>query len=319
MQAAKHGLTVLVAVILAAATGYGPAGAQDADEIYAINRRDAEQRAARRGETPPSRGSTFPGFTLFGSTRRDVPEITVRPGSPGQRPPSGPLDPQARTASDTMESPGGPRAFCVRLCDGFFFPTGPATSGAGRNAQQATCNSLCPGTEVALYSVAARGTIEDATSARGQTYASLRTAFLFRQRVENVCTCRGTATNGLARLPITHDPTLRAGDIVVTDAGVRVFSGGPRFPYRAQDFVAARSYGRLPGDVQRRVAEIEAGLQASDAGAQAPVARLGATPARRAGMGQTAAQPSFPVGSGSVAAGGVRVLDLARTTETTLR
>ncbi|WP_168201792.1 DUF2865 domain-containing protein [Phreatobacter aquaticus] len=318
MQAARYGLMILAAAMLVPMAGMSPAAAQDADEIYAINRRDAEQRAARRGEAPQSRASIFPGFNLFGQARRDVPEITVRPGPAGNgRHP--PADSNAEAATDSSENPGGPRAFCVRLCDGFFFPAGSTTGGAGRNAQQATCNSLCPGTEMALYSVASRGTIADATSSRGQTYASLRTAFLFRQRVENACTCHGGATNGLARLPITHDHTLRAGDIVVTEAGVRVFSGGPRFPYRAQDFVAARAYGRLPVDVQRRVAEIEAGLHARDAGSQAPVARLGGTAARRAGIGQTAVQASLPVTSGSVTQEGVRVLDLTRATETTIR
>lgn len=310
--ATPYGRAFALALVLLTGLA-GSAAAQDADEIYAINRRDAEMRAARRGEAPQRSSFSFPGFSLFGQSRRDAPEITVRPQNrPSER---GPAAEEAR-ASDNPESVGGARSFCVRLCDGFFFPAGEA-AGGGRSAQQATCNSLCPGTEVALYSVRSGGTVEDAVSTRGQTYASLRTAFLFRQRVENTCTCRGAATNGLARVPITHDPTLRAGDIVVTETGVRVFSGGPRFPYRAADFVAARSYGRLPADVRRRVAEIEAGLNAGDGHARAPVARIDG--ARRAGMPQQTTQASLPVGSGSIGADGVRVLDLTRTVETAIR
>ncbi len=162
---------------------------------------------------------------------------------------------------------------------------------------------MCPGAETVLYSVARQGSIEDAVNARGQTYTALRTAFRFRQGVDRTCSCQANATQGLARLPVTHDPTLRPGDVVVTEEGARVFRGGARFPYRAQDFVAARAYGRLPADLRRRVDEIEAGLAAS------PSSRL---PARSAGAGTVSppAPVSIPVTARTDAP--IRVIDISQ-------
>jgi hypothetical protein len=304
--------TVLRSLILVAAVigaGAPSAGAQDRDEFYAIARGESGRRPA--AAQPRSYG--FPGFSLFGGggSRRDLPEITVRPNGP----PANATPRRVEGRTPTGENVSGPRAYCVRTCDGFFFPAGPALSGDGRRAQQMTCNSLCPGAEVALYTIASQGSIEDAVGPRGQTYSALRTAFRFRQSVDRTCSCQSVATNGLARLPITHDFTLRAGDVVVTDQGVRVFRGAARFPYRNQDFVEARTYGRLPADIRRRVVEIQAGIQARDSGASAPVARtsgrLGAiVPASTAPA--TAAAPAGEQTPVATAATPVRVLDITR-------
>jgi hypothetical protein len=314
-MAVRNGIAaalVVCASLLALGEG---ARAEDRDEFYAIARGDSRHRSQ-----PPQAGGRsfgFPGFSLFGAApRRDVPTITVRP-QPNERPQAARPD-ETADRNGAGENTGGPRAYCVRTCDGFFFPAGPALSGEGRRAQQMTCNSLCPGAEVAVYTVGNQGTIEDAMGPRGQNYSALRTAFRFRQGVDRTCTCTGSATNGLARLPITHDFTLRAGDVVVTEAGVRVFSGGARFPYRAQDFVEARSYGRLPQDVQRRVAEIQAGIHARDTGSTAPVARLGRLGQARPEAAATPVAASLPVTSGTTA-DGVRVLDITRREATTLQ
>ena len=299
-----------------------PAAAQDADQIYAVIRRDAEQRAARRGEAGQRVASRpfFSSLPFFGGApQREVPLITVRPRHEAAAGRNGGA--AAPGSAGQFRVPGGTRVYCVRLCDGFFFPA-PAGGRDDHGAQQQACNSLCPGTEVALYTARGGRPIEEASGPRGQVYARLRTAFRFREAADATCTCHGQATNGLARLPITHDFTLRAGDLVVTETGVRVFAGASRFPYRQADFVDARSYGRLPADMRRRVAEIQAGIHARDNTGAAPVARTGPGPAarnlaRRAGMPE--AIETFPLTAGTVSAEGVRILDISRRSDTSLR
>jgi hypothetical protein len=321
LAVARHApLSILVAALMLAGGAVLlaplPASAQDRDEFYAIARGESGRRAA----APASSGRGFGFFSLFGGRSRDVPEITVRPPETARDRSRSEAE-QSRSASG--ENVGGARAFCVRTCDGYFFPAGPATSGEARTAQQSSCSSMCPGAEVQLYSVGNRGSIEDAVNARGQTYSALGTAFRFRQGLERTCSCQGLATAGLARLPITHDVTLRAGDVVVTETGVQVFRGAPRFPYRAQDFVAARTYGRLPADVRRRVAEIQAGIQARDSGTAAPVGRLPQAVRAQAARStaQTVVPPaavSIPVTTAPPDGRAVRVIDITQRRDTAL-
>lgn len=309
--AAGAGLLAAAAVVL-----FPPAAkAQERDEFYAI----ARGEVGRPVTASPNGGF----FSLFSRPRRDIPEIIVRPGDAGGRlgngrattpatpaparssqpPASRPAQSAARPTAASYAS--GPRAYCVRSCDGYFFPVGPAMSGASARAQQMTCDTLCPGADMAVYVTGSHGDIEDARGPRGQRYAALGTAFRFRQGLERTCSCQGGG--GLARLPITHDFTLRPGDLVVGETGVRIFRGGARFPYRNRDFVEAAAYGRLPADIRRRVLQIQAGIQARETGAAAPVARTGG----RLATTRPAPTASLPLSSGTVT-DGVRVLDLAR-------
>lgn len=309
---ARHIAAAFTGTLSLALLAPAPAPAQDSDQIYAVIRRDAEIRAARRGEAAPAaRPFAFPGLPFFGARRAasDVPEITVNPRAGAIDPATGqPID----TPRTTLTSPGG-QAYCVRTCDGFYFPIGRPTGGASRAAQEDICQRLCPGTQVALYSAGGNASIEQAVGPRGQRYGALATAFRFRERVDQACTCAGASTNGLARIPITHDPTLRPGDVVVTETGVRVFAGGGRFPYRPRDFVEARTYGRLPADLRRQVADIEAGIRAQDTGTAAPVSRLGPASRPRAGDAVAATlATSLPLSAGTTSPQGIRILDVAR-------
>lgn len=309
----RPGGALLAAIPLALTLAAG-ASAQDRDEFYAIARGEVGRPVA------PAREGGF--FSLFSrpaprrvapETRRDIPEITVRPidtGRPGDsraRPGQAPATrstPAPRPTAATYAS--GPRAFCVRACDGYFFPVGPAMSGASARAQQMTCDSLCPGAGMSVFVTGSHGDIEDARGPAGHRYATLPAAFRFRQGADRTCSCQGSVAGGLARLPITHDFTLRPGDLVVAESGVRIFRGGARFPYRNRDFVEAAAYGRLPADIRRRVAQIEAGIQAGETSASAPVARGG-----RLATTRTSAAASLPLSAGTVT-DGVRVLNLAR-------
>ena len=62
--------------------------------------------------------------------------------------------------------------------------------------------------------------IERAVDANGSLYTALPVAYAYRKGFTQACSCRSTAS-GLPRIPLSADPTLRDGDIVVTPDGLR--------------------------------------------------------------------------------------------------
>jgi hypothetical protein len=120
-------------------------------------------------------------------------------GSPGPQP----LQPLMDTAV----------AYCVRLCDGRFFPV-QRHEGA---APEQTCSSFCPATRTKIYSGAS---IDQAVAADGRRYADLSTAFAYREKLVDGCTCNGRTAFGLVNTSVKDDPTLRAGDIVATNTPI---------------------------------------------------------------------------------------------------
>ena len=108
---------------------------------------------------------------------------------------------------------GGGTAYCVRTCDGRYFPA-PVLDRASRAA---TCKSFCPASETAVYY---GGSIDDAVSDRGKSYSDSPNAFRYRDEMVAGCTCNGGA--GLAPVKIEDDPTLRSGDIVAGENGLLV-------------------------------------------------------------------------------------------------
>src|SRR5262249_58310750 len=83
-------------------------------------------------------------------------------------------------------------------------------------------NALCPASKTKVFS---GGEITGAVASDGTRYADLDHAFLFRQRLVPNCTCNGKDAFGLAPIDIAADPTLRPGDIVATDKGVKTYTG----------------------------------------------------------------------------------------------
>ena len=110
---------------------------------------------------------------------------------------------------------GGGQAYCVRTCDGRYFPiTGDDREGRAKN-----CNSLCPSasTEVVYGS-----TIDEAATENGKPYSKLQNAFRYRNELVAGCSCNGKDSVGLAKIEPENDPTLRKGDIVAGENGLVV-------------------------------------------------------------------------------------------------
>jgi len=110
---------------------------------------------------------------------------------------------------------GGSRvAYCVRLCDGRYFPM---QRHANANPVQ-LCNAFCPATKTQVFN---GSQIDHAYASGGARYADLENAFVYRQKVVDGCSCNGKDSFGIARIDIASDPTLRPGDIVATGDNVR--------------------------------------------------------------------------------------------------
>lgn len=172
-----------------------------------------------------------------------LPEVRISP------PPA--IEPLSEDPEPEGDVQLGPRAFCVRLCDGFFFPIGPAAYGGTERAQRLACSNLCPAAPSALYTLPQGGEVADAIGPRGERYGSLPVAFRYRERLTPGCTCSAEGV-GLSRLPPSHDFTLRAGDLIVTEAGVSTITGSGSFPFSSRQFVAVDPH-KLRGEIAQRI------------------------------------------------------------------
>jgi len=106
-------------------------------------------------------------------------------------------------------------AYCVRLCDGRYFPVrgGNATS-------KAVCDGLCPAAKTKIF---IGSEIAQATADDGSTYQKLPNAFTYRERIVPDCSCNGRDSFGTASMKLEDDPTLQPGDLIATNHGVVSF------------------------------------------------------------------------------------------------
>lgn len=123
---------------------------------------------------------------------------------------------QARSEPGVVSS-GGRQAFCVRTCDGRYFPIS-ASDGSSRAA---SCNNFCPASETKIVY---GSTIDQATTETGKAYSELPNAFKYRTELVAGCTCNGKDQVGLAPVKVEEDPTLRKGDIVAGAEGLMITS-----------------------------------------------------------------------------------------------
>ena len=136
------------------------------------------------------------------------------------------VPPQASPYADPSQSSFGERpapssggggravAYCVRLCDGRYFPI---QRHANANPAQ-LCSAFCPAAKTQVFN---GSQIDHAYAANGQRYANLDNAFVYRKKVVEGCSCNGKASFGLARIDVAADPTLRPGDVVATGDNVK--------------------------------------------------------------------------------------------------
>ncbi len=118
-------------------------------------------------------------------------------------------------SSGAVRARGVSTAYCVRTCDGRYFPVNQN----GDQSRAETCSSLCPASETKVYY---GSSIDSATTDGGKAYPSLANAFKYREQLVAACTCNGKDSVGLASIAIAEDKTLRKGDIVAGEGGLVV-------------------------------------------------------------------------------------------------
>lgn len=125
---------------------------------------------------------------------------------------------------DDGSSWGNGTEFCVRTCDGYFFPL----IKSAQQTKQASCEYACPSAPVAYYH---GSSIETARNLDGEKYTSLPMAFKFREKVSAGCTCHPPEESQQHSLKIVkNDPTAHSGDIVVEQKGAFVYQGKQAVP-----------------------------------------------------------------------------------------
>jgi hypothetical protein len=102
-------------------------------------------------------------------------------------------------------------AFCVRSCDGKYFPL---MRGAASPAQ--ICQAFCPASPTEVFF---GSSIESAYAANGERYADSENAFAYRNALRADCTCNGQNPAGLAPVDLAMDGSLRPGDLLATTTG----------------------------------------------------------------------------------------------------
>ena len=157
-------------------------------------------------------------FGAFGGGQSHAPSTPLPFASEGDGNPAFP--PRARPPVEARPRyAASGQAFCVRTCDGRYFPI----SATGNASKAASCNSFCPASET---KVVYGSHIDNAATEGGKPYSELPNAFRYRNEIVAGCTCNGKDQAGLAPVKIEDDPTLRKGDIVAGANGLMVASRG---------------------------------------------------------------------------------------------
>ena len=152
---------------------------------------------------------------LFGGFNRPAQRMIPMPFASEQD------QPRVQRSYAPHVSSGGGQAFCVRTCDGRYFPI----SASDGQSKASSCNAFCPASETKVYYGL---TIDNASTDNGKQYTALPNAFKYRNELVAGCTCNGKDQIGLAPIKIENDPTLKRGDIVAGADGLMVNRGADR-------------------------------------------------------------------------------------------
>lgn len=180
--------------------------------------------------------------------RRDVPQQANSYADPfsGQQ---NAATPQYVPPTRSAAAGGSGPAFCVRSCDGKYFPL---MRGLTSPAQM--CQAFCPASTTKVYF---GSSIDGAASQSGERYADSENAFAYRKALRSDCTCNGREPVGLAPVDLALDPSLKAGDVIATTDGLVAYTGIRVGNDQTADFTPVASYPGLTAQVRARLGEMK--------------------------------------------------------------
>jgi hypothetical protein len=193
--------------------------------------------------------------------QREVPQQANSYADPftGQPNPAAQYVPPTRAAAAGGSGP----AFCVRSCDGKYFPL---MRGLTSPAQM--CQAFCPATATKVYF---GSSIDGAASQTGERYADSENAFAYRKALRADCTCNGREPVGLAPVDLALDSSLKAGDVIATSDGLVAYTGVRLGMEQTAEFTPVASYPGLTAQVRARLGEMKvAPVRADTVAADAP-------------------------------------------------
>jgi hypothetical protein len=161
-------------------------------------------------------------------------------------------DPQSQPAAPApraVASGGGGPAFCVRSCDGKYFPLA-----RGNASPVQMCQAFCPASPTKVFY---GSNIDNATSTTGERYADSENAFGYRKALRADCTCNGRDAAGLAPVDLTLDASLRAGDVIATTDGLVAYSGIKVGNNNSPEFIPVATYPGLTAEVRARLSSMK--------------------------------------------------------------
>lgn len=176
------------------------AAAIQAGETVAAQREHVLQEIARFGcGTGVAPGGSQATVQTQQRPRNILEEIFGVPG--GYADPSMMQDQSIVEEPDPYQNMSTVRSVCVRTCDGYYWPVSFSTVHAYLGQDAAQCAQGCPGAEVALYYYYNPGqTPEQMVDMSGRPYTALPTAFNYRERLDEGCSCRQQINYGIVTI-----------------------------------------------------------------------------------------------------------------------
>ena len=165
---------------------------------------------------------------------------------------------------------GSGPAFCVRSCDGRYFPL---MRGGASPVQM--CQAFCPASPTKVFY---GSSIEGAYSQAGERYAESENAFAYRKALRADCTCNGRDPAGLAPVDLALDSSLRPGDVIATTDGLVAYSGVRLGNDQTPEYTPVASYPGLTAEVRARLTEMKVAPARAEIADERPTGSISSAP-----------------------------------------